>query len=73
MELKDLEINKLEVKDDDFIILKIDYKNKTAVYFKKLYDGFKQMFPRNQVVIIPKDMEVSAMSKQKLIKDIENM
>ncbi|WP_346938081.1 hypothetical protein [uncultured Clostridium sp.] len=73
MELKDFEISRLEVKDDEIVVLKINYKNTTASSIKRLYDGFNQIFPRNQVVIIPSDMEVSTMSKQELIKHIKDM
>ena len=73
MELKDLEISKLGVKENEVIVLKVKYGSMTNEVMRDMHNGFKQMFPKNKVVIIPKDMEISTMRKEELIEYIENM
>lgn len=73
MEFEDLDISKLEVKDGEFVIVKMDYKKKTQEELKHLYDGLKQIFSKNEIIIIPNDIEMLRMSKEELIEYIENM
>lgn len=70
-----LDVKKIEVNDNDVLIITFSNKNNDSDFLDKLMDIFSQAWKEKDVtcVFLPEDIKVNKASKEETIKNLEQI
>jgi hypothetical protein len=73
LESLNMQINKLNPKEDDIITVTLDYQKYDARQMQQIAKGLQETFKNNKVVILPTGIKLKLEQKEKIIEYIKNL